>query len=198
MGLQPLHALDFSLRRTQLAATEGPSTAGAYITDGDSKIFLQIPRTWKVSDSPKALDILPDKANCRVTVSQVNAKTLALDAPGRELLQKQVVSQIPEGAKQVEALPVTEGLLPTSHWTSIEWTYRYEFFGQTIRRSVCYVNMLPGRVVQWSVTAPDDVFDAVHEQARVLMFQWFEPKKEMAPEQAKAYEEPGSDMPRLP
>ena len=188
-GSQPLAALDFTLHRTRLSATEGPATGGAYISDVDSKIFLQFPDGWQVSDSPKALDLIPEKADCRVTITQVNVQTLPLDPAGRTVLLKQVVSQIPEGAKKIEALPVQEDLLPTSHWTSVEWTHRYEFFGQTMRRSVCYVNMLPGRVVQWTVVAPDAVFNAVHEEARVLMFQWFEPKRELSPEMARQYEE---------
>lgn len=185
---QPLMALDFTLRH-MMVKSEGPSLAGSYITDGDNKIFLQIPDHWKASDSPAALDLIPDKPGCHVAISQVKGTALPLDAAGKELLGKQVLGQIPKGATKVETLPILDGLLPTGHWTSAEWTYRYEFFGQTMRYSVCYVNMLPGRIVQWSVTAPDALFDAVHEQARVLMFQWFEPKRELSPEMAREYEQ---------
>ena len=185
---QPLHALDFTLRQMTVGS-EGMSLATSYITDGDNKIMLRIPRDWKATDGPGALDLTPTKPGSDVNISQVRAQELPLDAAGKATLLKQAEAQIPKGAVKITALPATENVLPIHHWTSVEFTYHYELFGQAMRRSVCYINMLPGRVVQWSVVAPDDAFDAVHEESRVLMFHWFEPKRELAPDMARQYEE---------
>ena len=184
---QPSHALDFTLRRMN-GAPEGTSLSSSYITDGDNKILLRIPADWKAVDSPASLELIPAKPGCDVKISQVSAQALPLDAAGVATLQKQAESQIPKGAVKTTALPVANNVLPVYAWTSVEFTYRYEIFNQPMRRSVCYINMLPGRVVQWSVVAPDESFDAVHEGARVLMFHWFEPKRELPPEMARKYE----------
>ena len=182
-----LRAIDFTLRRFG-AATEGTSLSTSYITDGDNKIMLRIPADWKAVDGPAGLDLTPTKPGSDVNISQVNVQALPLDAGGKSALQKQAEGQIPKGALKITALPVGDNVLPVDGWKSVEFTYRYELFGQSMRRSVCYINMLPGRVVQWTVAAPDESFDAVHEDARVLMFHWFEPKRELSPEMARQYE----------
>ena len=123
-----------------------------------------------------------------MNVSQVRVQALPLDAAGKAVLQKQAESQISKRAVKITAPPVGNNVLPVNGWTSVEFTYRYELFGQPVRRSVCFINMLPERVVQWSVVAPDEAFDSVHEDARVLMFHWFEPRRELSPEMARQYE----------
>ena len=188
LGASPARALDFTLRTTNIRA-EALSQGATYITDGDSKIMLVIPNKWKVADSPTGLDMAPEQAGSRVTLSQVSgAPSLPLDAGGKAELLKRVVAQLPGGAEHVEALPPADNLLPIFHWTSVEFSHRYDFYGQKLRRSVIYVNMLPGRVVQMTVVAPDAVFDEVHNQARLILSNWFEPKRDLPPDLAREYE----------
>ncbi len=188
-GASTAEALDFTLRQMNVAS-EGMSMSSSYITDGDNKIMLRIPNSWKASDSPAALDLVPDQAGSSVNITQVKTKDLLpLDAGSKQNLLKEVTAQIPGGAKKVEALPEVTDLLPIYKWTSVEFAHRYEFFGQTVRRGVLFVNMQPGRVVRVTITAPDKDFDNIHEQTRVMMYHWFEPKRELAPEMARQYEE---------
>lgn len=184
----PVRALDFTLRTTSVRA-EALSRSATYITDGDSKIMLSIPNKWQASDTPAALDLIPEQANSRVNISQVmGAQTLPLDATGQGELLKRATALLPNGAKNVEVLPAVTDLLPIFHWTSVEFAHRYDFYGQKMHRSVVYINMLPGRVVQMTVTAPEPVFDAVHNQARMMMSGWFEPKRDLPPDLAREYE----------
>ena len=184
----PLLALDFTLRHDNIRA-EALSQAATYITEGDSKIMLTIPNNWKVLDSPTGLDLTPARAGSRVTISQIGGvQSLPMDASGRVELLKRVVAQLPGGAKNVEALPPVDNLVPIFKWTSVEFSHRYDFYGQKMRRSVLFINMLPGRVVQMSVIAPDDFFEEVHNQARMIISNWFEPKRDLPPELAREYE----------
>ena len=188
LGVSPVFALDFTLRTTNIRA-EALSQAATYITDGDSKIMLVIPNKWKVSDSPTGLEMVPDQAGCRVDISQVlGVQSLPMDASGRVELLKKAVALLPGGAKNVEALPPVDNLLPIFNWTSVEFSHRYDFYGQKLHRSVLYINMLPGRVVQMTVVAPEAVFDEVHNQARLILSNWFEPKRDLPPDLAREYE----------
>ena len=95
---------------------------------------------------------------------------------------------MPDGAKEVKAVGEVNDLLPVFGWKSFEVTFEYEYFGQRVQRSTLYVNMIPGRVVQVSVVALPADFEKVHEQMRKMMFGWFEPSRDLTPEQAQEYE----------
>ncbi len=185
----PLFALDFTLKH-QGGLADGAKSDNAYITDGSNKIFLRIPNTWKVSDSAQALDLIPQQSGSRVVIEQVSGKqALAFDAAGQHELDTNAGKTLPAGSKNVTELPPRTDLLPIFGWTTLEICHRYEFYGQGMRRGILYVNMIPGRVVQVTVTAPDAVFDAVHEQMRLVMSGWFEPKRDLPPDLARKYEE---------
>lgn len=185
----PLQALDFTLRH-QGGLADGAKSDNAYITDGPNKIFVRIPNTWKVSDSAQALDLIPQESGSRVVVQQMTGKqALALDAAGQHDLDTNAGKTLPQGSTNVTELPPRTDLLPIFGWTTLELCHRYEFYGQVMRRSLLYINMVPGRVVQVSVVAPDAVFDAVHEQMRLLLSGWFEPKRDLPPDLARKYEE---------
>ena len=184
-----LRALDFTLKH-QGGMADGAPSDNAYITDGPNKIFLRIPNTWKVSDSAQALDLIPEQSGSRVVIAQISGKqTLALDATGQHDLDAAAGKSLPGGAKNVTELPPRTDLLPIFGWTTLEITHRYDFYGQAMRRCFLYVNMVPGRVVQVTVTAPEAAFDAVHEQMRLIMSGWFEPKRDLPPDIARKYEE---------
>ena len=106
-------------------------------------------------------------------------------------MRKSAQAAIPNGAKNIKPVAEVKDLVPVFGWKSFEVTYQYEFFGQDLQRSMLYINMFPGRVVQVSVTATVADFEKVHEQTRKLMVGWFEPKRDLSPDQARDYEEGG-------
>ena len=57
-----------------------------------------------------------------------------------------------------------------------------------MRRSLMYINMLPGRVVQLSVVAAEADFDQVHKAGRQILSSWFEPSRVLPPDLQKKYE----------
>ena len=182
-------ALDFTIHHTQ-ASADGASLDSTYILDQDSKIFMRIPRKWQISDSPGALELIPNVADCRVKIENVSGvQSVPLDAPGEVVLRKLLDGSVPSGAKNTLALPDTDNPLPIFGWKDVEMARTYDFYGQTICHSIMFLNMRPGRVVQLSITAPKADYDAIHDAVRLLMFSWFEPSKDLSKETARKLEE---------
>ncbi len=181
----PLCALDFTLHRPPAeAATQGGKP---YFLDGNSKIFVDLPADWTVTDSPASLDCLPGHANCRVLLEQAGSQPWPFDEPGRAALRKRVLASVPQGAKAVQGLPEQADLVPLTGWSSLELGQAYEFFGQKMRRAQLFLNLPEKRVWQMTITAPEADFAAVHEQARLLLYGLFEPTKMLSPSALQRY-----------
>ncbi len=180
--------INFTLA-TKHGSPESPDPENRYITDGENHIYLRIPRDWKATSSAERLEFMPPQTGSHVQISQVpGVQALPLDPAGLAALRKDAQARLPEGAKNIHAAGEENDLLPVFGWKSFEVTFEYEFYGQQMRRSMLYVNMIPGRVVQVSVTAVAADFENVHEKLRKLMFGWFEPNRDLPPEQARQYE----------
>ena len=189
LWVSPASALDFTVHHGQ-ASADGASLDSTYILDGDSKIFMRIPRDWQIADSPGALELIPNVANGRVRIENVaGVSALALDPAGKIALRKQVDGAVPPGAKNVAALPDEDNPLPIFGWKDVEMTRSYDFYGQTICHGVIFLNMRPGRVVQVTITAPKADYNKLHDAVRLLMFSWFEPSKDLSKETARKLEE---------
>ena len=185
----PASALDFTIHHGQ-ASADGASLDSTYILDGDSKIFMRIPRAWQVSDSPSALELIPNVANCRVRIENVaGVQVLPFDPAGKIALRKQIDGTVPAGAKNLVALPDEDNPLPIFGWKDLEMTRSYDFYGQTVCQGMIFFNMRPGRVVLVTITAPKADYDKLHDAVRVLMFSWFEPSKDLSKETARKLEE---------
>ena len=172
----PLRALDFTLHRIQ--ATSGAlQTTKSYFLDGDSKVFIDIPLDWKVTDSAVMLDCLPSRPDSHVVIEQAGSKPWAFDEPARIDLRKRAQSSIPQGAKEVKPLPEQTDLIPLDGWSSLEIADTYTFFGQQMHRAVVFFNLPEKRVWQVTITAPEADFAKVHEQTRLMLYDLFEPEK---------------------
>ena len=181
-------ALDFTLQHKALPA-DGVSLDKPYITDGASKIFLQIPANWKVSGGGAELDCAPDTELSSIRLGRYQgSKLLTFDQAGGQDLVVQLSAQLPPDAKNAKVLAVDLNPLPIFGWSTLEVTLGYDYFGQKMRRSLMYLDMLPGRVVQLSVVAPDTYFDQVHKQARQVLSSWFEPSRDLPPDLQSKYE----------
>ena len=180
--------IDFVLQHRVMTA-DANSFSQPYITDGGSKIYLGFPGTWRALDSAEALELTPDVANSSVRLTRHQGKILTIDeAGGRQLLQ-QVIAQLPKDAKNVTSSPVEINPFPISNWTDLQATVSYELFGQTFRRSTMYVNMRPGRVVEFTLTALDADYEKLYRPARAVLASFFEPSNDLPPELAKKYEQ---------
>ena len=186
----PLRAgIDFTLHTRQAEAASG--SENQYITDGENHIYLHIPHGWSANGGGQ-LVLSPDKPGSEVLIRQLGgAPALPLDAAGLAVLRKMAQAALPQGAKDIKPFGEINDLLPVFGWKSFEVTFDYNFFGQQMRRSFLYINMIPGRVVAVQVTAAVLDFDQVHEKVRKLMFGWFEPNRDLTPDAARDYEEGG-------
>ena len=183
--------IDFTLG-TKYFGEGAPDPVNRFITDGNNRIYLRIPRGWSATSTAAMLTFVPEQPSTVVQVSQVaGVQALPMDADGLTALRKAAQKAVPEGAKAITPAGETSDLLPVMGWTSFEVTYDYEFFGQSMRRSLLYVNMLPGRVIQVSVNSTATDFDKVHGKMRNMIYGWFEPNRSLSPAEAKEYEEGG-------
>lgn len=185
----PLRAgIDFTLHSRQTDAASG--TENQYITDGDNHIYLHIPHGWSASGGGGQLTLVPNLPSSEVQVRQLaGPPALPLDPAGLDALRKSALASVPQGAKDIKPAGEIKDLLPVFGWKSFEATFEYEFYGQLMRHSVLYINMIPGRVIQVSVTSIAPDFEGVHESVRKMMFGWFEPKRDLNPDAAKEYED---------
>ena len=132
---------------------------------------------------------LPEQASSHVQISQIGGvQAVPLDPTGLTVLRKQAQAALPAGAKNIKMTGEINDLLPVFGWKSFEVTFDYEFYGQQLRQSTLYINMIPGRVIQVDVTALATDFDNIHERMRKMMFGWFEPSRDLSPDEARQYE----------
>lgn len=165
--------IDFTLQH-QVTEADSITIDQPYVTDGSSRIYLRFSKKWRTLDSAGTLELIPDVADASVRFDNYHGKALTIDEGGaRELLQ-QVVAQLPKEAKNVAAYPPECNPFPISTWKDLRAVVRYELFGVTYRRSVMYVAMKPGRIVEFSVTAPDTDFDKLYKPARSVLANFFE------------------------
>ena len=188
-------ALDFTLEHKAMHA-DAIAVDKPFITDGNSKIYLQIPGTWSASSSTQEIDCHSNEGSTEVRLGNYHGPAFKVDEPSGGILLKQVTAQVPAGAKNLTVLPLEYNPLPIFGWSDLQVTVRYEFYGETLRHSVMYINMMPGRVVEFSVTAIDADFDKMYKQARAILASWFEPSRDLPPDLARKYEDGGDMKPR--
>jgi hypothetical protein len=186
--------LDFNLQHKALSA-DGLSLDKPFISDGPSKIFLTIPRNWGISDGGAGMDLTPEVANSSVRIGNYQgSKLLTIDQAGGQDLLGQINAQLPPDAKNAKVLTVNLNPLAIFGWQTMEVTLTYDYFGQAMRRSLMYLSMFPGRVVQFTVVAPDADFDKVHKAARQILSSWFEPSRDLPPDLQEKYEHAASPV----
>ena len=184
--------LDFTLHRRHLPA-DGLAVDTPYITDGPSKIYLRLPPEWQVADTSGSIDINAGGAEAHVRLElYADGKPLTIDEAGGRQLLAQAISKLPPDAKGVVPVSVDLNPLPIFGWKTVEASFRYQYFGETLHRSVMYVEMLPERIVQLTVLAPETDFPRIHKQARQILSSWFEPSRDLPPDLQRKYEAPVS------
>ena len=165
--------IDFTLQR-QTTNADAVSANQPYVTDGPIKIFLQFPNTWHAHDNGQGLELIPTVANASVRLENYHGPELTIDDAGARQLLQQVVAGLSKDAKNVTAYPVECNPFPILGWKDLQVIVRYELFGQTYRRSTMYVQMSPGRTVNFSLIALDTDFDKLYKPARAVLASFFE------------------------
>lgn len=181
-------AIDFTLRHSQLPA-DGTDMDAVYISDGQSQIYLRVPPNWRGANNAQTLELTTESAGALVRLEEFpGAKVLTIDQAGGKELIEQVRAQLPKDAQKTEALPVELNPLPIFGWQTMTVGFRYEYFGQVLRRNVMYLNMIKGRVLQMTIVAPDADFEKIYKEARRFLSSWFEPSRDLPPDVRAKYE----------
>ena len=192
LSVSSLSALDFTLHK-QIPANGDARLVKSYFLDGDSKIFMDFPPDWKVTDSPQSLDFLPPHAGCHVLIEQAGRQPWPFDESGKTALRKRVTDSVPQGAKNIQPLPEQANLIPFDGWSSFEVGQAYEFFGQKMCRSVLFVNLPEHRVWQVTITTPEADAAGVHGQIRQMLYGMFEPNKMLSGSALQRYKDGNTD-----
>ena len=179
--------LDFTLQR-QMVSSDAVAFNQPYIMDGPNKVYLRFPNDWRALDSGSQLELLPTLPDSSIRFENYHGKELTIDEAGGQQMLQQALAQLPKDAKNVAAYPVECNPFPILGWTDLRVTVRYENLGRTFRRSTMYVNMRPGRIVEYIVTALDQDFDKLAKPARTVLASIFEPSTDLPPDLASKYE----------
>ena len=165
--------LDFTLQHKALAADGLSLDKPVHHRRGQQDLphsAGQLAGQWRRRGS----GLHPDTAGSSVLLGVYQgSKLLTIDQAGGEDLLAQLTAQLPGDAKNAKVVSFDLNPLSIFGWNTMEVTLRYDYFGQTLRRSLMYLRMLPGRVVQLTVVAPEADFDKVHKQARQVLSSWF-------------------------
>ena len=104
-------------------------------------------------------------------------------------MRKRTQAALPDGAKNVQALPEQSDLVGLTGWSSLEVAHAYEFFGQKMHRGMIFFNLPEHRVWLVTITAPEDDFAALQEQTRLMLYGLFEPDKMLSPTALQRYKD---------
>lgn len=168
-------ALDMTLR-TESFQQDGLPGSRTYLDAGASRVYLSVPPTWAVkSNDPAAITLNPEVCpEAVVRLESADVPGFTPDDKGGADLQARAARLLPEGAKEIKLMRTLPNVLPIAGWKSWETIYDYNFFGQTLRQSILYLDAGQGRVVRLVVQAPQSAFTRVYPSARGMVLTWHE------------------------
>ena len=167
-------ALDFVLHARNVEE-DGFTKEQLYVrNDERSEVLLTLPARWVRTDGAASLTLVPpDVRNSLVRVEKSPlAPGVEFRAAGLDTYRRRASAGVPQGATNVEAREERENPLPIFGWTSREFTYAYDFFGQAYRRTVVFVNLNAREQIVLTCVAPTGDFDAVREEALEVLRSW--------------------------
>ncbi len=173
-------ALDFTPRYAE-SVQDGYPVKRLYFSDRDQRIYLSVPNTWRVSGNGQRGTLIPEKlsqASVLLENSPFNAKN-SFDAEGLELYRKAAFGLVPAGASTIQVDYEKTNAVPINGWSSFEMAFSYNFYGQSFRRSVCFINIDKEKQVRFSVEGHKDYFDKLSQQAHATLASWFAPSPEL-------------------
>ena len=94
------------------------------------------------------------------------------DKAALERYRRAAMANVPPGAATVHVAEEHDMPLPVFHWRDYEFTIDYEFFGQSFRRSVLYVDLNAKEQLIVTCVAPRTDFDQIHDATGNLLRSW--------------------------
>ena len=167
-------ALDFVLH-TKNVEEDGFTKEQLYVrNDERSDVLLNLPARWVRTDGPATLTLMPpDVRNSLVRVEKSPlAPNTEFREAGLETYRRRAQADIPQGATTVQCQEEHENPLPVFGWKDHEFLFTYDFFGQTYKRSVVFINLNAREQIMLTCVAPAEGFDAVRDAGFEVLRSW--------------------------
>ena len=169
-----VHALDFRLHTTRVQEDGFAHEQVYFQYDAATRVVIAPPAGWLRMDDAGSLTLTPPKiTNGMVKVEHSSlTPNIPFQAASLETYRKRVFAMIPQGAAGVKLDADAVDPLPVFGWKSFEFTVNYDFFGQSYRRSVLFLNLNAREQIMVTAVALQQDFDGVHTAAMDLMRSW--------------------------
>ena len=167
-------ALDFVVHAKNVQE-DGFTKEQLYVhNDARSDVLLNLPIEWVRTDSSASLTLVPP--DVRNSLVRVEKSALAPDTEfrdaGLDAYRRHAQAGIPQGATGVQCREEHENPLPIFGWKDHEFVFTYDFFGQSYKRGVVFVNLNAREQIMLTCVAPAEGFDAVRAAGLDVLRSW--------------------------
>ena len=107
----------------------------------------------------------------RVEKSALSPDTPFIDQ-GLDTYRRRAQASVPQGATDVACAQERDNPLPIFGWKDHEFIFTYEFFGQSYKRSVLFVDLNAREQIVLTCVAPAGQFDPVREAGMDVLRSW--------------------------
>lgn len=172
LGLLADHcvALNFTPQRIVMGG-DGPTRVRYFFKDGDKRVGFRIDGKMSVSGSSDMAIFRFEglnSANMRLYPSPSHAD-VPFDKIGPDSYEAVSRTLLPPDATKVQLAETKLGAISINGWTSLQFTYVYEFYGLSFRRSITFLNFSPTEQVVVQVSAQEENYQNIYSRSyRVL------------------------------
>ena len=170
----PSRALDFQLRPTTTVDDGFTHEHSCFSYDDRADMQIDLPRGWRTTaDAGSITSVPPDASGALLRIEK---STLGPDTPfrdaGLDVYRRRALAGVPQGAVNARIVAEKADPLPIFGWKDYEVTVSYDFFGQSLSRSVVFINLNPKQQILLTVSATQGDFDKVRGQGMTVMQSW--------------------------
>ena len=170
----PSRALDFQLHPTTTVDDGFTHEHSCFSYDDRSDMQIDLPRGWRTTADASSINSVPPDASGALI--RIEKSSLAPDTPfrdaGLDVYRRRALAGVPQGAANIKIVAEKADPLPIFGWKDYEFTVSYDFFGQSLSRSVVFINLNPKQQILMTVSATQGDFDKVRGQGMTVMQSW--------------------------
>ena len=174
VGTRSAHALSFDLGQFSYQEDGFTREQTFFPNDDQTRIYISLPRTWTVTAGGSTLALgNPAVPNCAIRLEKSSfTPDVAFKDKGLDGYRSRALAQVPNGSVGVQVSQEQADPLPIFGWHDYEFFIDYEFYGQTFRRSVLFLDLNPKEQLVLSTVSLKADFDRTHEVALDVLRSW--------------------------
>ena len=169
-----VQALSFDLQRLTYKE-DGFTREQTYFPDGAvGNIYITFPPTWVVTAGGSTLKLTnPASPNSAILLEKSTySPDLAFKDASLDTYRKSALAQLPNGSTAIQVAEEHLNPLPIFGWRDYEVVVDYDFYGQSFRRSVLYLDLNTKEQVAMTTLATKTDFAHTHDVALDLLRSW--------------------------